>query len=425
MNWNDTLASLLLSCLLLLGPHACKAQSAGGSFNGHTRTSAQPPPVIEPSFFGMTTLDFRNVEPQLDFGTTRTWDAYPKLDWAEANPSRGVFQFEQIDAFVQNAQRHGRDVIYTFGRTPLWASSKPHAPSPYGPGQCAPPVDLRSWDDYVTALVTHEAGRVHFWELWNEPQDPAFYCGDVATLVTMAHHAYAIVKRLDPTAQVITPSVTAASGPAWLSSYLSLGGGAYADIMSFHGYSSQMAEDILPVIDRYQTVLAAHGQADKPLWDTEADWSGDPSHVLQGTEQRAAFLAKYYILQWSHGVSRVIWYAYDGGEIWGGLWDRDAGLHPDGAAYSVLRQWLLGASMPAPCQRDRAGTWTCKLARPGGYAGLLIWNSGASVNYPADAMYKNERSLGGRSDRLSGGSVPIGNRPILLETDLPSSSPLN
>jgi hypothetical protein len=46
--------------------------------------------------------------------------------------------------------------------------------------------------------------------------------------------------------------------------------------------------------------MRAHAVSTLPLWDTEGSWGdsgmGDDSH-------RAAFLAKYYVLQWSQGVA--------------------------------------------------------------------------------------------------------------------------
>jgi hypothetical protein len=81
--------------------------------------------IIPRTFFGMTVLDFENVNPPLNYGTTRTWNSLPMLDWADINSSPGVYQFERLDAFVQLNQARAADVIYTFGRTPRWASSQP------------------------------------------------------------------------------------------------------------------------------------------------------------------------------------------------------------------------------------------------------------------------------------------------------------
>ncbi len=385
--------------------------------------STQPPPppatagsTVPSSFFGMTVLDFANVNPSLQFATTRSWDSYFGVDWSIANPLPGIYNFTYLDNFIGINQARGAEIVYTFGRTPLWASSKPWAYSPYLPGECAPPADLRNWDNYVSAVVTHAAGRIKYWEIWNEPQDPQYYCGDIPTMVTMAQHAYSIIKSIDPSAKVVTPSVTSTGGPAWLNSYLRAGGGQYADIMSFHGYWSSTAEDINTVVKSYHDVLNANGQSNKPLWDTEASWAGSGSNVISDPSLRAAFLAKYYLLQWSNGVSRFIWYGYDSGGVWGGLWDRNAGLHADGVAYGEVSKWMIGASLTSPCSQSANGTWTCNLARPGGYQAQTVWNSTANITYQIPGQFVQYRDLTGRISNVSDRALTIGNQPILLET---------
>jgi polysaccharide biosynthesis protein PslG len=371
--------------------------------------------IIPRSLFGMTVLDFQNVSPSLSYATTRTWDSFPMLDWADINSAPGVYDFQQLDAFIKINQERDVDIIYTFGRTPLWASSQPGVQGPYGPGQCAPPANVQNWDDYVTAIASHAGARITYWELWNEPQDPEYYCGDTRTLVTMAQHAYRIIKSINPAAQIITPAASAAGGPAWLDSYLSEGGGNYADIMSFHGYCNSEAESINSVISQYRSVIAAHGQSSKPLWDTEADWAGDSDDVLEGSANQAAFMAKYYLLQWSDGVSRFVWYAYDGG-TWGGLWNPGTGADPDAAAYDIVQQWMTGASMTSGCAPDASNTWTCTLSRAGGYRALVLWNSSKTLSYRAPVEYTDVRDLMGNVNSLSGGGLQVGDSPVMIET---------
>lgn len=373
------------------------------------------PGVIPHSLFGMTVLDFENVTAPLQYGTTRTWDSFPMLDWADINSAPGVYHFQHLDTFLKINQARNVDVIYTFGRTPLWASSQPETPGPYGPGQCAPPADLKNWDNYVRAIAVHTGTRIQYWELWNEPQDPKYYCGDMQTLVTMAQHAYRIIKSINPAAQLITPSAAAEGGPAWLDTYLSQGGGNYADIMSFHGYCNSEAESINSVVSQYRKVISAHGQANKPLWDTEADWAGDPDDVLYGNANRAAFIAKYYLLQWSGGVSRFVWYAYDGG-TWGGFSTTAAGVNPDVIAYNTVQQWMEGASMPSACIQDPGNTWTCSLTRAGGYQALVLWNPSTTLSYKVPEQYSDVRDLTGNVRSLSAGRVQVGASPVLIET---------
>ena len=176
------------------------------------------------------------------------------------------------------------------------------------PGSMRIPANIKDWDDFVRAVATFSGGRIKYWELWNEPNDPHSYCGDVRTMVTLAQHASEIIKGIDPSAMILSPGVVSGSGPSWLDGFLSAGGGAYVDIIAFHGYWSSTAEDICKVVISYQNVTKAHNMAAKPLWDTEASWAGRNGGVggLTDISQRAAFLAKYFILHWSLGVPRMV-----------------------------------------------------------------------------------------------------------------------
>jgi hypothetical protein len=370
------------------------------------------------AFFGLTVNDFANVTPLVTFGTTRSWDAYPGLDWAEANPASGQYDFAPLDSFIAVNQARGAEMIYTFGRTPQWTSTQPNAPGPYGPGQCAPP-HLKAWDQYVAAVVTRAAGRIHYWELWNEPNDSQFFCGDVATMVTMARDANLIIKSIDATAKVLSPGVDGPTGPAWLAAFLSGGGNSYVDIIAFHGYGTANAEDLNGIVSSYRAVMSADADASMPLWDTEGSWGqstiGDDSH-------RAAFVAKYFVLQWSQGVARVVWYAYDNIDCWGRLMGTTSGLNAAGIAYGETYKWTVGATLTKPCSADGNGTWVCSLTRPGGYQAEIVWNSTKNLDsYAVPEAMAAYRDLAGNSIPITGGVVPVGNSPILIESGAASN----
>ncbi len=105
---------------------------------GYSPASAQVISVgaaVPAAFFGLTVLDFGKLSPTVRFGTTRSWDA-DDLDWADANPAAGAYNFASLDNFIARNQARGAEMIYTFGRTPRWASSQPNAPGPYGTTRC-------------------------------------------------------------------------------------------------------------------------------------------------------------------------------------------------------------------------------------------------------------------------------------------------
>ena len=200
------------------------------------------------------------------------------------NSAPGVYDWEQLDWLINLSEKRGVDLVFVFGSTPRWASSKPEAPTPYGPGLCAPPANLKNWDDFVKAVVMHAHTHIKFWEIWNEPQDPSFYCGNITTMAELQRRAYTIIKTLDPAAMVITPSPVGGRGPAWMSEFLATGAGEYADVMAFHGYANTTAELIKLVIDDYKNAFAAGGQRTKPVWDTEASW-GENSRLPDPTRK--------------------------------------------------------------------------------------------------------------------------------------------
>jgi len=371
---------------------------------------------VPATFFGLSVLDFSHLSPSMSFGTTRSWDAGPGLDWSDANPSQGVYKFSPLDQFIAFNQARGAEGIYTFGRTPRWASSQPYnLDSPYGPGECAPPSNMSYWDAYVTAIVTHAAGRIKYWELWNEPNEAA-YCGDMPTMVTMAQHAHQIIKRIDPAALILAPSTDKISGPPWLASFLSTGGAGSVDVIAFHGYWSSQAEDIVTVVANFRAVAAAHGLSGLPMWDTESSWAYTSTMSLPPASEQVAYIAKSYLLHWSLGVDRFSWYAYDANSPWGTLYTSPTGETATALSYRETYKWMIGATLTAPCSNAANKVWICPLSRTGGYSAEAVWISNSSAKFAVPKQYTQYLDLAGATHPIANGVVTIGDQPILLQT---------
>jgi hypothetical protein len=360
--------------------------------------------------------------PNVRFGGIRLWDT--RTTWNKLNPSRGVYDWTQLDAWLNLADSKGVEVLYVFGGTPPWASSAPNGPCTYHAGACYPPANLQDWDDFVRAIVTHAAGRIKYWEIWNEPNLPQYWSGGTLTMVQMAQRAYRIIKSIDPTAIVLTPSPTAGvSGiSAWLNQYFSAGGGAYSDIVAFHSYPPYYVkttpEYLTEIVSAIRRITSAYGQGSKPLWDTEASWG--KADRLPNADLQAAYVTRSYILHWSLGIERFYWYAWNN-LLWGSLWDpyTSAVLKP-GIAYGESYKWLVGATLNRPCSITQTGVWTCTFTRPGGYEAEVVWN--AAVEFPhtqpyaPSGRYVQYRDLDGNVTRFSNATIAVGSKPILLES---------
>ncbi|MGH9679731.1 MAG: hypothetical protein ACRD4Y_07245, partial [Candidatus Acidiferrales bacterium] len=202
-------AVLLVPCLVLLyllGIHSRRSPSGDESvppqFGASEAAGSELPPAenfnsgpIPPTFFSMSVQSgiFKGTPwPTMPIGGIRLWDTF--TNWSDLEPSRGNYNWPALDRWLDAAQAHGADVLYTFGDIPSWASSVPNGKCDYNPGGCYPPLHMQDWDDFVRALATHAAGRIKYWELWNEANQHEYWSGGIPTLVVMAQHAYTILK---------------------------------------------------------------------------------------------------------------------------------------------------------------------------------------------------------------------------------------
>ena len=369
-------------------------------------------PQAPATFFGLTInhapVD-EKVWPDVPIGAIRLWDT--GTSWRAMNTAPGVYDWSKLDEWFGVAKRHKVDILYTFGRTPDWASSNLQAECSYGKGQCAPPRDLRAWDDFVRALATHSAGRIKYWEIWNEANRPESWAGGIPQLLEMAKRAKAIIQSVDPEALVLTPSATGKEGPAWMASYLDAKGGDVADVIAFHGYCGSDPENIPALLSKYRQLVEAHGLQKKPLWDTEASWG--KSEKLPDKNARAAYLSITYLLHRSYGIERFYWYAWDNDE-WGTL-AQGRELEPAGQALRRIAALMLSSDLDKPCAKTSNGVWSCGFASNTGGKILALW-SADSRSVPVPNGFGTLSDINGRQGPIAG-TVALSAAPIFLSRE--------
>jgi hypothetical protein len=401
---------------------------------------------IPSSFFGMhqhRLLDQNEPWPvgangSQTIGSMRTWDMETITGWFEIEHSQGSFNFSNLDALVSKAQANGADVLYTFGWTPQWAigsapcinSNGGYTGSP-SPGCAMAPASMTYWSQFVTALVQHEAGKIKYYELWNEPNTinsngvGLFWNGpncngsscslaqqqDLTDLVNMAQIAANIIAANDPNAILVSPgpSIGNCSGGTyvtpycWLNDFFSAGGGQYVGAIAFHGYLGAGAnpEYFPTIVSQIRNTMSSQGQAGKPLWNTESSQcssSTTPDFVGQFELLNASLVARHY------------WYAWDDGNC-GPLWSPGSNLNSGGTAYSQVYKWLAGSTL-SPC--SSSGTaWTCSITNSGSTS-LAVWNTAGSSPFSVPPGYTQYEDLSGNTTGISGGTVTIGTQAILL-----------
>ena len=343
---------------------------------------------------------------------------------------------------------------------------------------------------FVTAFMTHlqqNGEHITYWEVWNEPNvckewnhgdENGIDCTvqnpgggpSVATakqLVRMAQDARGIIPTFDPTVLISSPALVGMQGSntaAYMKKILTQGGALF-DVIGFHGYyangscpsSCPVPENWLEQWENVVKVMNDTGQSSKPALNTEYSWGADTN--VTDPDMRAAQAARLFLLQESYYpvLARESWYAEDfpikpgggSGEFWASGANNvqdscsvgdpvQGGFRcPAGLAMNQVYVWTLGATFGGACScsgphcsdAPEVGIFQCGITRSGGYAGLFVWDSSATVfpctngpcgttTFTIPAGYTTDwQDLDGNVTPLGGAkTVTIGAKPILIET---------
>ena len=369
-------------------------------------------------FVGMHTLSPTRHWPALRFGSIRPAGA----SWGALEPARGQFDWHSLDTWAAEAQSHHVQLDYVFVNTPRWASTRPDEACIGKKVGCAAPPNLDDWAEFVTALVTRYRGKISSYELWNEPNGSGFWTGTPKQMVELAARAYPIIKSIDPSAIVTTPAVSSSGWPlshdAWLDQYLAAGGGKFADVIAWHGYAGRNDRPALPPeglseqIKALRNVLAKHGLSQLPIWNTEGGWGKDAQ--LPDQNAQAAFVTKWFLINFTNGIARAYWYQWDNPE-WGTLWREGSGMTPAGKAAEQVVDWLDGTTAVAPCREMHGSSiWECEL-RKGSTLYRVVWSAeGQTFFNDVDGVVAVTLEDGSKQ-ATDHQPIPVTSRPILIE----------
>jgi polysaccharide biosynthesis protein PslG len=416
-----------------------------------TLSSGQEVPA---SFFGMTAhlgVIRRQPWPSIPFGSLRMVDTGTM--WLDLEPQPGVYNWQNFDAWLDAAQAHHFDILFTFLGIPTWVSGAPNDPKCtrwHTPGSCHPPADIKEdgsgsaqqWKEFVKTVATRAHGRIKYWEVWNEPHNLFFWDGTMAQMVRMTQELRTVVKSVDPDALIVGPGtgwVNAMNNGRpewnplnWTDEYLKAGGKSYIDVLSVHGYVKGQCpsgkfdmDELSGGMARIHKILEKNGIPDMPVWSSEGSWGVVNKTCTTDPDIQVAFVAQYYLLGWANGLKRMYWYAWNDGTD-GKLWDSETGDLPAAKAYAEVYKWMVGSFL-SKCYKE-GSRYTCELTRPDGFRSLAIWDTAkgcqngscTTTALRVDPAYVNYLDLAGGKNKIQNSTVPVGLKPILLEA---STSP--
>lgn len=198
-----------------------------------------------------------------------------------------ISAWDKYDQIVALTEQYGLQIQARLDAPPAWARTAPDA------GTMGPADELDDYINFVTAVAERYKGRIHVYQIWNEPNiypewgeravNPEAY-------TEMLCRAYAALKAVDPEIRVMSAALspTLELSQRDLNEFIFLqrmydaGVGECFDIMAAQGYgffsgpTDQRMRPTTVTFARHlyvRDIMVANGDADKPVWISEAAWN--------------------------------------------------------------------------------------------------------------------------------------------------------
>lgn len=324
------------------------------------------------------------------------------FSWTRVEPRRGQFDWSNSDRMVDCANRHGIEVVGILSDD--WAPwSKAYTED-----------GIADYAAYAAAVAQHYAGKITFWEIWNEP-NIYFWQGPRDMYADLLKQAYAAIKATNPQAMVLG-CCTSEIDLRFIKRVMDLGG--QFDILSVHPYRAALYD---PSFTK-DLKAAADLVAPRRVWITEMGWSTSAHHNDTGDDSgptserdQADNLARAYIDAIGSGlVERVAAYDFrDDGvdpfeiEYNMGIVRRDFTPKAAYRAYATMTGLLDGLSVSAPLDLG-PGVQAYSFSRPGaaGPSVVALWgvSGDRTIDLPAGNWKLVTNLMGDTRPLPSGGA---------------------
>lgn len=464
-------SATLAVTLTVSSPSSISANLFAAGWNNMSRTP--PPPIWCPT-------DSNNAKGSI-VGMRLHDDG---VKWGNIETAAGpVFNWNLMDEIVNvlapgSTQFGGQTppcamhIIYTLSSTPQWdtacgtANPSTCLPGPTGSGYgggtqcsgvtiwgCLPPNDINTdgsgtdnhLQQFISALLMRYPNKIAYYEIWNEPDAPNFWCVitgtppcgssaiSLARMVRMGWDYYNLVHCLSPTSQVLSPSFHGPTALTWMHNYvttsvavpaISIAGCSIAaqtvtgkqtfDITNAHMRGTPNS-DPTAFLGAYNSVVSEMTNDGLPtaLFNDEFGYVGLAEAA--NPDIQAAYVAIQYTLNASVGppaIEQAYWYEWDGTS------NNTAGLEGKlpGTAYDQVAGWLIGNTI-GPC--TISGTIYSCIVTKGAATEKITWdmskncNAGCTTATQTETSYTSYFDLSGAQYPVSG-TAPVGLKPILL-----------
>ena len=191
--------------------------------------------------------------------------------WEDIEPAEGKFDFAKYDLIVKLLKDKGIHILGILHYSTNWASS-------CGEWNC-PPKDNKVFVNYASKVIQRYKHQVKYWELWNEPDSPAYWKqqDSLKSYCSLLKDVYLEAKKIDPHCKILNGGI--ANGLASINHLYDNGAKDYFDILNLHFFQSPLhGKNALKAVASYPKlaykIMARNQDKDKKIWITEIGCPG-------------------------------------------------------------------------------------------------------------------------------------------------------
>lgn len=191
---------------------------------------------------------------------------------AARDPAWSGYRWGRFDLLIRLAAQAGVQLLPQVVFAPGWSSG---VPATRQGGATAPPGSAAHVGDFLTALASRYRGRIHFWELWNEPDHPHSWSGTLRQYVELVLLPGAeAVRSVESDCQIVLGGLADHRN---LAAIYAAGGGPAFDIVNFHLYPTRpSAGQARRALRQVRAQMDLSGDRHKPIWLTECGIATQP-----------------------------------------------------------------------------------------------------------------------------------------------------
>jgi hypothetical protein len=241
--------------------------------------------------------------------------------WADIEGAKkGHYNWDQADQVVRMTDEAGIKLLARMDRAPAWTG----AGAPNGP-----PERYEDFGDFCYAVASRYKGRIHAYQIWNEPNLAREWGGnppspqEYARLLSIA---YTRIKEADPEALVISAGLTptgtssneAMPDTMYLEQMYEAGFQQYCDMVGVHAAGFKAPPEISPDeaaadkekyggerffcfrhVEDLRAIMERYGDGDRQVVVLEFGWTTDPIHPSYSwhavtEQQQADYMVRAY-----------------------------------------------------------------------------------------------------------------------------------